>query len=57
MANTKDLDRAARKAAKRLSRRALKARFAALTLKERKALRKFEGTLSQFLREAEQGQA
>lgn len=51
MANTKDLDRSARKAAKRTTRRAVKARVADLTLKERKALRKYEGTLHQFLRE------
>lgn len=56
MANTKDLDRSARKAAKRQSRRDTKARFAALTLKQRKALRKYEGTLSAFLREQEEGE-
>jgi hypothetical protein len=56
MANTKNLDRNARKAAKRTARRALKDRFAALTLKDRKALRKYEGTLSAFLREKEAGE-
>ena len=55
MANTKDLDRAERKAAKRKARQDTKARFAALTLKQRKALRKYEGTLSAFLREQEEG--
>ncbi len=56
MANTKNLDRAERKATKRTSRRALKARFADLTLKDRKALRKYEGTLSAFLREKDAGE-
>ncbi len=56
MANTKDLDRAGRKAAKRTARRNTKARFAALTLKQRKALRKYEGTLSAFLREQDEGE-
>jgi len=53
MANTKHLEREARKQAKRESRRALKARFGELTLAQRKALRKHEGTLTEFLREQE----
>ncbi len=57
MANTKDLDRAARKAAKREARRALKGRVAALTLKQRKALRKHEGTTTEFLRELDEQQS
>ncbi len=51
MANTKNLDRESRKQAKRESRRAIKAQFADLTLAQRKALRKFEGTRTEFLRE------
>jgi len=51
MANTKNLDRAARKATKRDSRRAHKAQLDALTYKERKELRKYEGTETAFLRE------
>lgn len=53
MANTKHLDREARKQAKRQIRRALKARFSELTLAQHKALRKYEGTLTEFLREQE----
>lgn len=51
MANTKNLDRAARKTAKRVSRRNIKSQVAELTLKQRKALRKHEGTRTEFLRE------
>lgn len=54
MANTKNLDRPGRKAAKREARRAMKARLAELTLKERRELRKYEGTTTAFLRELEQ---
>ena len=56
MADTKNLDRAERKATKRASRRALKAKVAGLTHKERKALRKHEGTTTEFLRELEQSE-
>jgi hypothetical protein len=51
MANTKKLDTKARKKAKRKMRIAVKDQLASLSLKERKELRKFEGTKSQFLRE------
>ena len=53
MANTKDLDRAARKQNKRVARRGHKAKLEALTVKERKELRKYEGTQAAFLRELE----
>ena len=53
MATTTDLDRAARKQTKRDSRRAHKAQLEALTVKERKELRKYEGTEKAFLRELE----
>jgi len=53
MANTKQLDREARKQTKRKARRAVKARYGELTLAQRKALRKYEGTLTEFLREQE----
>jgi hypothetical protein len=53
MANTKNIDREARKAAKRDSRRALKKQYADLSIAERKAYRKFEGTFTEFLREQE----
>jgi len=49
MANTKKLDPKARKRAKRLGRRAFRAKIAALSMKERKELRKFEGTPAKFL--------
>ncbi len=49
MANTKHLDRKERKKVKRRMRRELKKKLAALTLKERKELKKFEGTVKQFL--------
>jgi hypothetical protein len=51
MANTKNLTLEDRKQAKRDSRRAVKARYGELTLAQRKALRKYEGTQSDFLRE------
>ncbi len=53
MANTKNMDREARKLAKRDSRRALKRQYADLSIAERKAYRKFEGTFTEFLREQE----
>ncbi len=53
MANTKNMDREARKQAKRDSRRALKQQYADLSIAERKAYRKFEGTFTEFLREQE----
>jgi hypothetical protein len=54
MANTKKMDRAARKKTKRDARRGVKAQLAALSYAERKAMRKHEGTRSEFLRELEQ---
>lgn len=53
MANTKNMDREARKLTKRDSRRALKKQYADLSIAERKAYRKFEGTFTEFLREQE----
>ena len=57
MANTKNLDREGRKQAKRDSRRALKKQYADLSIAERKAYRKFEGTFTEFLREQEAAKA
>jgi hypothetical protein len=53
MANTKNMDREARKLTKRDSRRALKKQYADLSIAERKTYRKFEGTFTEFLREQE----
>jgi len=54
MANTKDLDRAGRKQAKREARRSFKARLSELNLKERRELRKYEGTRAAFIRELDE---
>ena len=53
MANTKNLDPKARKQAKRKMRNDQKQQLLQLTLRERKQLRKFEGTTKQFLTELE----
>lgn len=53
MANTKRMKRENRKAKKRQARRTLKAKVAALSTKEAKQLRKFEGTTTAFLRKLE----
>ncbi len=57
MANTKKLDPKARRLTKRTSRRALKAKFNALSRVERKELRKFEGTRTAFFRQKEAAKA
>ena len=59
MANTKNLDPKTRKKVKRKMRRELKLKLAALTLKERKELKKFEGSVKQFFlqKEAEKKKA
>jgi len=59
MANTKNLDPKTRKKVKRKLRRELKLKLGALTLKERKELKKFEGSVKQFLlqKEAEKKKA
>ncbi len=57
MANTKKLDPKARRLVKRTSRRALKAKFNALSRVERKELRKFEGTRTAFFRQKEAAKA
>ncbi len=51
MADTKKLDPKARRKAKRQSRRQAKKDFSALTLQQKKKLRKFEGTFKQFMAE------
>ena len=51
MANTKKLDRKNRKQVKRKARAAFKARLGALDFKERKGLRKHEGTQVSYLKE------
>jgi hypothetical protein len=53
MANTKNLDPKARKRAKRKMRLEQKHKLAQLTVKERKELKKFEGSTKQFLKERE----
>ena len=54
MANTKNLDPKARKKAKREKRLEFKAKLLNLSVKERKELRKFEGTAHQFFAAKEQ---
>ena len=49
MANTKHLDRKERKKVKRRMRREIKKMLASLTPSERKELKKFEGSVKQFL--------
>ncbi len=51
MANTKALDPKARRKAKKQSRHQAKKDFQALTLQQKKKLRKFEGTFKQFMAE------
>ncbi len=51
MANTKETPRTERKTLKRAARKAFKAKLSALTYKERKEMRKHEGTDSEFLQE------
>ncbi|MCK6527560.1 hypothetical protein L6R50_08340 [Myxococcota bacterium] len=51
MANTKKLPHDERKKARRAARKRIREAYAALTRKDRKALSKFEGPLTRFLRE------
>ena len=51
MANTKNLDRKARRKAKRKARARTKQEYLELTLQQKKKLRKFEGSFKQFLAE------
>jgi len=53
MADTSKLTPAQRKASKRASRRALKKRFQNLSPKQKRELRKFEGSTTEFLRQLE----
>jgi len=53
MANTKDVDRKVRRKAKRQARTRNKKEYEALSLQQKKKLRKFEGSFKQFLAEQE----
>lgn len=53
MANTKDLDRKARRKSKRQTRARNKKEYEALSLLQKKKLRKFEGSFRQFMVEQE----
>ena len=53
MANTKNLDRKARLKTKKQARARNKKAYQALSLQQKKKLRKFEGSFKQFLAEEE----
>lgn len=57
MADTKKLDPKARRKAKRDARRENKKIFQAMSLEQKKKLRKYEGTFKQFLAEQKQAAA